>query len=97
MLAPLRGLVPSTLPHGAGARPHPRRVTGESRPGLPSSDDAVPGCRRRHLQLRGGGEVVDRLDNGVGVDNEEQGMPVAICHDPLGSWADTWAGLRHLD
>jgi hypothetical protein len=33
----------------------------------------------------------------VGVDNEEQGMPVAICHDPLGSWADTWAGLRHLD
>ncbi len=49
----------------------------------------------RHLFARC--EVVDRLDNGVGVDNEEQGMPVAICHEPLRSWADTWAELRHLD
>ncbi len=42
-------------------------------------------------------EVVDRLDNGVGVDNEEQGQPVAVCRDPRRPWSDIWADLRHLD
>ena len=26
-------------------------------------------------------ETVDELDNGVGVDNEEQGMPILVCTD----------------
>src|SRR5690606_383823 len=35
-------------------------------------------------------EVRDRLDNGLGVDNEEQGVPVAVCHDPLEPWDTLW-------
>ncbi|MFW0797152.1 glycosyltransferase family 39 protein [Gordonia sp. CPCC 205515] len=40
--------------------------------------------------------VLATLDNGLGVDNEEQGMPVALCqhpHDP----EHLWPALRHLD
>ncbi|HLV57162.1 MAG TPA: glycosyltransferase family 39 protein [Actinotalea caeni] len=42
-------------------------------------------------------EVRDRLDNGLGVDNEEQGVPVAVCHDPLEPWDTLWPRLAHLD
>ncbi len=42
-------------------------------------------------------EVHDRLSNGVGVDNEEEGMPVAVCRDPADSWAGLWPRVRHLD
>jgi 4-amino-4-deoxy-L-arabinose transferase-like glycosyltransferase len=42
-------------------------------------------------------EVVDRLDNGVDVDNEEQGQPLSFCRDRSRSWAGIWAELRHLD
>lgn len=40
--------------------------------------------------------VVDHLDNGVDVDNEEQGEPVGVCRDPLAPWDRLWPGLRHL-
>lgn len=36
-----------------------------------------------------------RLDNGLGVDNEEQGQPVWVCRGLLGTWASTWLGWRH--
>ena len=42
-------------------------------------------------------EVVDRLDNGVGVDNEEQEAPVAICRGPEAPWSELWPAFRHLD
>ena len=42
-------------------------------------------------------EVVDRLDNGVDVDNEEQGQPVSLCRDRTRPWSAIWAGLQHLD
>lgn len=42
-------------------------------------------------------EVADRLDNGVDVDNEEQGVPVAVCAGPLGPWDELWPRLAHLD
>jgi hypothetical protein len=42
-------------------------------------------------------EVVDRLDNGVGVANEEQGQPVSVCRDRVRPWAEVWEELRHLD
>jgi hypothetical protein len=42
-------------------------------------------------------EVVDRLDNGVGVDNEEQGAPVAVCREPRMLWSALWPRFRHLD
>jgi 4-amino-4-deoxy-L-arabinose transferase-like glycosyltransferase len=41
--------------------------------------------------------VVDRLDDGVGVDNEEQGEPVAVCTRPRASWPVLWDRLHHLD
>src|SRR5262245_35768804 len=41
--------------------------------------------------------VVDRLDNGVGVDNEEQDEPVAVCRDPRLPWPQVWDRLHHLD
>ena len=40
--------------------------------------------------------VEARLDNGVGVDNEEQGEPVGICRDPKLAWTALWPRLRHL-
>jgi 4-amino-4-deoxy-L-arabinose transferase-like glycosyltransferase len=42
-------------------------------------------------------QVVGRLDNGVDVDNEEQGEPVAICRDPIGGWPAVWPRLEHKD
>jgi hypothetical protein len=41
--------------------------------------------------------VVGRLDNGVDVDNEEQGQPVAVCRDPRLAWPQLWDRLHHLD
>jgi 4-amino-4-deoxy-L-arabinose transferase-like glycosyltransferase len=41
--------------------------------------------------------VAARLDNCVGVDNEEQGAPVAICRDPVLPWSQLWPRLAHLD
>lgn len=41
--------------------------------------------------------VATRLDNGVGVDNEEQGAPVAVCTGPVADWATLWPRFRHLD
>lgn len=41
--------------------------------------------------------VVDHLDNGVDVDNEEQGEPVAVCTDPRLPWPTLWDRLHHLD
>jgi hypothetical protein len=37
------------------------------------------------------------IDNGVGLDNEEQGGAVFVCARPRRPWADAWKGLRHLD
>jgi hypothetical protein len=37
-----------------------------------------------------------RIDNGVGVDNEEQGGPVWTCRAPPRPWAELWPELRHL-
>jgi 4-amino-4-deoxy-L-arabinose transferase-like glycosyltransferase len=39
--------------------------------------------------------LATRLDNGQGVDNEEQGQPVWVCRGLTGTWADTWLGWRH--
>lgn len=41
-------------------------------------------------------EVQDRLDNGLDVDNEEQGQPIALCHGLTRSWSEVWPQLRHL-
>jgi hypothetical protein len=38
-----------------------------------------------------------RLDNGIDVDNEEQGEPIVICQGPQGGWARIWPQLKHED
>lgn len=41
--------------------------------------------------------VLTRLDNGVGVDTEEQGAPVAVCTGPRLPWDRLWPRFHHLD
>jgi hypothetical protein len=36
------------------------------------------------------------VDNGVGVENEEQGTPVWVGRDLRGSWAEIWPRFRRL-
>jgi 4-amino-4-deoxy-L-arabinose transferase-like glycosyltransferase len=36
-----------------------------------------------------------RLDNGQGIDNEEQGQPVWVCRGLDGTWAASWRDWRH--
>jgi hypothetical protein len=38
-----------------------------------------------------------RLDNRVGVDNEEQGNPVLVCRQPHQPWHELWPQLQHYD
>jgi hypothetical protein len=37
-----------------------------------------------------------RIDNGVGLDNDEQGLPVMLCH-PSAAWSTLWPHLRHYN
>ncbi|WP_213456832.1 ArnT family glycosyltransferase [Rhizomonospora bruguierae] len=37
-----------------------------------------------------------RQDNGYGLDNEEQGVPIAVCRGLKGSWSALWPDLRRL-
>lgn len=48
-------------------------------------------------QLFASCDVAARLDNGVGVDNEEQDAPVAVCRGPVAPWSELWPRFRHLD
>lgn len=54
--------------------------------GYEAAPDWAVGCRD-----------VGRVDNGVDVDNEEQGGLVQVCDGPQGSWADVWDEVSHLD
>ena len=40
--------------------------------------------------------TADRLDSGLGVDNEEEGQPIALCTGPKQDWSRLWPVLRHL-
>jgi 4-amino-4-deoxy-L-arabinose transferase-like glycosyltransferase len=39
---------------------------------------------------------VATVDNGYGVENEEQGAPIRVCRNRTDSWAAIWPRLRHL-
>lgn len=41
--------------------------------------------------------VVTELESGLEVDNEEEGVPVAICRTPNRPWAELWPEFAHLD
>lgn len=66
----------------------------------PESSDVVvlvlQGDAPRALALFASCETVGTLDNGVGVDNEEQGTAVRICRGPTGRWADLWPRFQHF-
>jgi len=57
----------------------------------------VGGQEHDGAELFGRCSVVARLDNHLGVDNEEQGEPIAICERPIGGWRSVWPRLRHED
>ncbi|HEY3682289.1 MAG TPA: glycosyltransferase family 39 protein [Streptosporangiaceae bacterium] len=40
--------------------------------------------------------VAARIDNGVDLDNEEQGYPILACRGPKLTWARIWPTQRHL-
>jgi hypothetical protein len=42
-------------------------------------------------------ETVDRLDNGLGVENEEQGRPITVCTGMRVPWSEAWPRFAHLD
>ena len=44
-----------------------------------------------------GCHVKATMDNGVGVDNEEQGASVLVCQAPKGGWAAAWPELKHYN
>ncbi len=41
-------------------------------------------------------EPVATIDNGVALDNDEQGGTVWLCREPLQPWEDTWPALHRL-
>ncbi|WP_448006125.1 glycosyltransferase family 39 protein [Agromyces bauzanensis] len=42
-------------------------------------------------------DVRGELDNGVGVDNEEQGIPITVCRGIRMPWSEAWPRFAHLD
>ncbi len=41
-------------------------------------------------------EPAARIDNGVGLDNDEQGGTVWVCRTPLRPWSALWPEIRHV-
>ncbi|MBA2768281.1 MAG: glycosyltransferase family 39 protein [Sporichthyaceae bacterium] len=41
-------------------------------------------------------ELAGRIDNGVGLENDEQGQPVWVCRDRIASWEQVWPQVRRL-
>ncbi len=41
-------------------------------------------------------EEAARVDNGVGLDNDEQGTPIWVCRDRRTDWGDIWPQVRFL-
>jgi hypothetical protein len=65
-----------------------------------SADGPVLLVRQRESGPAGsffsGCETVARVDNGHGVDNEEQGAELSLCSGPIEPWASLWPRLRHF-
>jgi hypothetical protein len=43
-----------------------------------------------------GCERVTEFDNGVDLDNEEQGTDIRLCAGPIAPWSRIWPSLRHF-
>ena len=46
--------------------------------------------------LFGACQLHARVDNGIGLENEEQGAGVWVCRGRTRPWAELWPRLRHL-
>jgi 4-amino-4-deoxy-L-arabinose transferase-like glycosyltransferase len=42
-------------------------------------------------------ENVTTIDNSAGVDNEERGLPISLCHQLRSAWSVLWPDLRHYN
>lgn len=89
LLGPARGLPPVYAGQNAywrfGRPPDgaaPVIVLGA---GLAFLEEGLTGCR-----------TVAHIDNGEGLDNEEQGLPIAICRGTRRPWSALWPGLHFL-
>ena len=76
----------ATTPTGTGVRPR-RRLAPPSSSGF-SRDEVEPWC----------GDLVEvaRIDNGVGLENDEQGAQVWTCRSLSQPWNEVWPQLRRL-
>ena len=66
------------------AQPTPARCWSATT-GLRTPRRTFTGCRR-----------LATIDNGVGLDNDEQGLPLLLCR-PSASWAALWPRLTHFN
>lgn len=41
-------------------------------------------------------QLATHFSNGVGLDNDEQGVPIWVVHDPARRWHDLWPAMREL-
>src|SRR6266508_736568 len=79
------------------------RQVADAHAGLPTADKAIAVIvvgyeRDAFVNARFDScDTVGRLDNGVRIDNEEQGRPIRICRGPRGSWAQLWPRFQHYD
>ena len=74
--------------HSVGAAPRERRPATSSSPwGCPSS---------RPAEFCGSLTAAGTVDNGLGVDNDEQGRTIWVCRDLTRGWAEVWPGLLRL-
>ncbi|HZP72776.1 MAG TPA: hypothetical protein VFA97_05280 [Gaiellaceae bacterium] len=62
-----------------------------------ASDPAAP-CMLHHRAAPQFAECrrLARIDDRVGLSNQEQGLPLLLCR-PIASWRALWPGLRHYD
>ncbi|MGI8801404.1 MAG: glycosyltransferase family 39 protein [Solirubrobacteraceae bacterium] len=61
-----------------------------------SAPAVAVGLRPHDLAELGACTVAGRIDNGVGIDDEEQGEAVFVCQGPRRGWSELWPALRHL-
>ncbi|MEU0560382.1 glycosyltransferase family 39 protein [Dactylosporangium sp. NPDC006015] len=72
--------------HRLGPPPESATVVVLVTQGDPSRSPAFVSC-----------EFKANLDNGYGVENEEQTARVFVCRGLRGTWADLWPGFQHFD
>ena len=85
-------------PGAAETAQRPERAVRRRAPGRGTDVVVMVGYQLRAVeQLFASCDVAARLDNGVGVDNEEQDAPVAVCRGPVAPWSELWPRFRHLD